>query len=349
MMKLNRMENFYLLDRENLFDVLRNSYTQIESAWSGEYDLSCIDGSAVKNVIISGVGGSAISGDILKNFIKDEFKNPILVNRGYSVPEFCGPETLVIVCSYSGETEETLSAFSDAIARGAQIIALTTGGKLGELAARSGTGLMKLEKGYQPRFALYNIFFVLLRVFQDLGLIPDQNEDVKDIMLNIKKLADIYSREEGLPFSIARSLEGVSPVIYSVSDFNDSAGKRFKAQLNENSKVHAWSGEYPEMNHHEIVGWQRAGNGSVKYKVVNFIDPDMHQRILKRVNIINELLESEGIDIINIKSDHKKSKVRLLDVLYLCDWVSYFLGLLNGEDPGEIDFINHLKKKIAED
>lgn len=349
MIKLNRTENFYSRDRDNLFEVLKNSYEQIESAWSGDVDVSGVNADSVKNVVITGVGGSAISGDVLRNFIKDDFKKIIIVNRGYRVPEFCGPETLVIVCSYSGDTEEALWAFNDAFSRGAQIIALTTGGKLGTLSVQHGVGVIGLEKGYQPRFALYNMFFTLLKIFQSLGFIPDQGEHVKSIIRNIKQLAHDYSSEEGLPFSIAGSLKGCSPVIYSISELNDSAGRRFKAQLNENSKVHAWSAEYPEMNHHEIVGWQRVKEGSIKYKVVNFIDPDMNIRITKRIGIINELIASEGIDIINIQSDFKNSKVRLLDVVYLCDWVSYFLGLLNGEDPGEIDFIHHLKKKISEE
>jgi len=348
-MKLNRNEDFYSRDRDNLFDVLKNSHAQIESAWSGPVDVSGLNAAAVKNVVITGVGGSAISGDVLRNFIKDDFKNIIMVNRGYRVPEFCGPETLVIVCSYSGDTEEAIWAFNDARSRGARILVLTTGGELGMLAAQHGVGAIGLDKGYQPRFALYNMFFTLLNVFQKLGFIPDQSEHVKDITGNMRQLAHDYSSENGLPFSIARSLKGCSPVIYSISDLNDSAGRRFKAQLNENSKVHAWSAEYPEMNHHEIVGWQRVKEGSIKYKVVNFIDPDMNERISKRIRIINELIASEGIDIINIQSDFKNSKVRLLDVVYLCDWVSYFLGLINGEDPGEINFIHHLKKKISED
>ncbi len=349
MMKLNKAEDFYSRDRDNLFDVLKNSPMQIESAWAGAADVSGLNAAAVKNVVITGVGGSAISGDILRNFIKDDFKKIIMVNRGYRVPEFCGPETLVIVCSYSGDTEEALWAFNDARSRGAQIIVLTTGGELGMLAAQHGVGAIVLDKGYQPRFALYNMFFTLLKVFQNLELIPDQGEHVNEIISSMKQLAHDYSSENGLPFSIAGSLKGCSPVIYSISDLNDSAGRRFKAQLNENSKVHAWSAEYPEMNHHEIVGWQRVKEGSIKYKVVNFIDPDMNERITKRIRIINELIASVGVDIINIQSDFKNSKVRLLDVVYLCDWVSYFLGLLNGEDPGEIDFIHHLKKNISEE
>ncbi len=348
-MNVNVKDSLFVSDRDNLFDVLVNSHAQIDSAWSGPLDISSINPSVIKSVVVAGLGGSAIAGDILKNYLINDIKPVIVVSRGYTVPDLCGPETLVIACSYSGNTEETLSAFNDALGKKAQIIALTTGGDLHRLAKSNGVMAVSVDKGYQPRFALYNMFFKLLKVLNELKLIPDQDSGVKAVSKHIRDLSKVFSLKDGPAFNLALSLQGVSPVIYSVSGLNDCTGKRFKSQLNENSKIHAWCSEYPEMNHNEIVGWERVKDGPVKYKVINIVDRDIDIRIRRRIDIINDLIRKEGIDIINIQSDNSSFKVRLLEVIYFCDWISYYLGLFNGEDPGEIDFIHHLKKKISEE
>lgn len=348
-MNINVKDSFFVPDRENLFDVLVNSFAQIDSAWSFPPDISAINKMVIKNVVIAGLGGSAIAGDILKNYLRNERSPLITVSRGYTVPDICGPDTLVIACSYSGNTEETLSAYNDSLAKKAQVIAVTTGGDLARLAESGGAGVVYVDKGYQPRFALYSMFFSLLKILDELELIPGQEVSVKAVSDNIRSLSDMFSVKDGPAYNMARSIQGFTPVIYSVSGLNECAGRRFKAQLNENSKIHAWCGEYPEMNHNEIVGWERVKSGPVKYKVINITDSDIDFRISRRIDIINDLIGKEGIDIINIQGSSKSFKLRLLEVIYLCDWVSYYLGLFNGEDPGEIDFIHHLKKKISEE
>lgn len=340
-------KTLYSYDTKNLHDVLKDSWRQVEDAWR-TIDLSGIDTDKIDNIIVTGLGGSAISGDVLRNFINSELKKPLIVNRTYNLPLYAGKNTLVIASSYSGNTEETISAFKSAIDRGCQAIALTTGGEIGRLARENNIPVVNLQDGFQPRYALYNSFFTLLRVMQELKLVVSQDVYVKKIVQLLKTSGEEWGSEKGDAYKTADSLKGYIPVIYSVTDLNDSAGKRFKGQLNENSKIHAWMAEYPEMNHNEIVGWESVKASGLKYKAVTLIDDEISLRIKKRIEIINKLLVGENIDILSIQGKSGTFKERLIEIIYFCDWVSYFLALLNEEDPAEIGFIYHLKNKMAE-
>lgn len=334
-------------DQKNLFAVIKDSWQQGENGWGCSFSLKT-DGSKISNIIITGLGGSAISGDLLRNFMGSELKKPIAVNRTYTLPEYADENTLVITSSYSGNTEETLAALKTAVSKKCKIIVLTTGGEAGRIADEYGLDRISLQKGFQPRYALYNSFFTLLKVMKELGLVSINDHDVANLISMIKELGDEWSVGSGRPFKIAKDLKNTTPVIYSAAEFNDSVGRRFKGQLNENSKMHAWSAEYPEMNHNEIVGWETFKTQGVKYKIVNIYDEDMHPRVKRRFEIINNLLSKEKIDIIKIDGERPTFRERLIESVYLCDWISYYLALLNEKDPGEIDFIHHLKEKMAE-
>jgi glucose/mannose-6-phosphate isomerase len=183
---------------------------------------------------------------------------------------------------------------------------------------------------------------------QELNIISSQDSVVADIIDLLKRLSNDFGHETGEAFKFAASIQGYIPVIYSVTGINDSAGKRFKGELNENSKVHAWMSEYPEMNHNEIVGWESVKESGLKYKTITIIDDNIPPRIKKRIEIMNDLLGKEGIDILSIKGKSISFKERLIELIYFCDWVSYYLALLNKKDPGEIDFIHTLKKRMEE-
>jgi glucose/mannose-6-phosphate isomerase len=338
----------YSFDSKNLYNVIKDSWHQAENAWKS-IDIPVIDKEKIDNIIVTGLGGSAISGDILRNFLNSELEIPLAVNRTYQLPPYAGKNTLVIASSYSGNTEETISAFKSAIDKGCSIIAMTTGGEIEKLALENNIQTVKLQEGFPPRYALYNSFFTLLRVMQELKLVESQDASALKIIQSLKKLGEEWGSEKGEAFKTAGLLKGYTPVIYSVTDLNDSAGKRFKGQLNENSKVHAWMAEYPEMNHNEVVGWESVKKTGVKYKAVTIWDDEIFSRIKKRIDIINKLLDGEKIDILKIQGKSETFKERLIEVVYFCDWVSYYLALLNEEDPGEIDFIHHLKDKMAED
>lgn len=334
-------------DPQNQFEVLKNSYQQIEFAATNSYPEINFKVDKINNVIISGLGGSAIAGDLIKNFLKDELKIPVLVNRNYNLPKFADETTLVICSSYSGNTEETLSVCNDALRRNCKIICISTGGELEKLAALNNLPIISLKKGFQPRFALGLSFTTLLILFSKLNLILNQEEVVEQIISLWNKRASEFSSEGNYALEIANNLIGFIPIIYSVSDFNNSVGMRFKAQLNENSKLHAFHNEFPEMNHNEIIGWESHKQKNLHTKVIYLLDDEMHPQIKKRFEIITEMIKHCDVEIITLKSSEENFKMRLMDLIYLTDWISYYLAVLRKFDPSEIDFINTLKNKLS--
>ncbi|MDT3696830.1 MAG: bifunctional phosphoglucose/phosphomannose isomerase [Ignavibacterium sp.] len=334
-------------DPQNQFDVLINSYQQIEYAWKNELSITGIDIKDINNIIVSGLGGSAISADLLRNFIADELTVPYAVNRNYNLPKYADEKTLFIASSYSGNTEETISALNEAIKSNCKIICISTGGKITEIAEANSIYNIKLLKGFQPRYALGLSFFSLLKLFQHLKLISDQSDLVEKIRLIWQQKGLLYSAEDNHAVAISKSLIGFIPVIYSVSDSTNSVGYRFKCQLNENSKLHAFHHEVPEMNHNEIIGWESYQEKIFHAKVINIKDDSYHPQTKKRFSILKELFEKAGVEIIDLKSNEDNFKVRLLDLIYLSDWISYYTGVLRGYDPSEIDNIHTLKEKLS--
>ncbi len=333
------------LDPDNQFGVLKDSYTQVEYGWNIKFDLSSIDIEKIKNIIVTGLGGSAIGGELLQSYFRTELKFPYQVNRNYELPLFANEETLVIASSYSGNTEETISALNDAIVRKCQIICVTTGGKIETIARENRIPVGILKKGFQPRFALWINFFSLVNIFNSLKFVPEQNEFVKEVIALLKKKGLEYSSESNEALTLAESLLGFIPLLYSVSDFTSVVGTRWRGQLNENSKQHAFSNSYPELNHNEIIGWE-GYKPAMNFKIINILDNEYHPQVKKRFEITNQIIKKAGADVINIQSKEKNYKMRLVDMIYLGDWLTYYYALMRGFDPTTIDNINYLKANL---
>ena len=333
-------------DPQNQFEVLINSYKQIEFAWNNQIKISRINASEISNIIISGLGGSAISADLIKNFLCNEISIPLLINRNYNLPKFAGKNTLFIASSYSGNTEETISALRQAIKLGCKIISITTGGELEAISIKENIPCVKVQKGFQPRYSLGLSFFTLLKVLQEIKLIGDQSSIVEKIKSNWKQNGTAFTKVENTAYMIAQSLVGFIPVIYSVADSTSAVGYRLKCQFNENSKLHAFHNEVPEMNHNEIIGWESYHEKIFHSKIIIIQDETYHPQIKKRFNILKDIFTKTGVETVYLKSSEESFKVRLLDLIYLGDWISYYVGVLRGFDPSEIDNIHTLKDKL---
>ncbi len=333
-------------DPQNQFDVLVNSYQQIEFAWNNRFKIGGFTSSDLSNIVISGLGGSAISADLIKNYLVNEINIPIVVNRNYNLPKFADKNTLLIASSYSGNTEETISALKQAIELGCKIVCITTGGEVEAIANSNNLNCVKVQPGFQPRYSLGLSFFSMLKVFQELKLIPDQTEIVEKIIRLWKQKGLEYSVKGNYAYTIAESLVGFIPVIYSVADSTSAVGYRLKCQFNENSKLHAFHNEIPEMNHNEIIGWESFQEKVFHAKIVSIVDEAYHPQIQKRFDILKDLFSKSGAETITLSSNEKLLKVRLLDLIYLGDWISYYVGVLRGYDPSEIDNIYTLKDRL---
>lgn len=334
------------LDPENQFNVLKDSYTQVEYAWNMKLDLSSIDTKKIKNIIVTGLGGSAIGGELLQIFFRTELKYPYQVNRNYELPLYANEETLVIVSSYSGNTEETLSALNDAIAKKCQIVCVTTGGKVEEIAKQNKIPFGILKKGFQPRYALWVNFFSLVNILNTLKLVPDQSRNVADTISLLKNKGEEYAATNNEAISMAETLLGFVPLIYCVSDYTSVVGTRFRGQFNENSKQHAFTNCYPELDHNEIMGWE-GYKPTMNFKLINILDEEYHPQVKKRFEITTEIIKKAGTDVINVQSKEKNAKLRLVDMIYLGDWMTYYYALLRGFSPTAIGNINYLKEKLS--
>lgn len=333
-------------DPQNQFNVLLNSWQQIDYALNNNYDLTSFTGKKFSNVILTGLGGSAISGDLVKNYLGSEIKVPFIVNRNYFLPGFADSNTLLIASSYSGNTEETISVMEQAISRKCSILVLTTGGKAEKIASEKFIPVIKLKTGFQPRYALGLSFFSLVIALEKIGLVRNQTDEIREIMNLWKLKAEEYSKDHNKAFSIAESIIGFLPVIYSIADLTSASGYRFKCQLNENSKLHAFHNEVPEMNHNEIIGWESYNDKVFSVKIINLLDPEYHPQIKKRFDFMNQIFSQSKIDVINLISSEKSFKVRLMDLIYLCDWITFYIAVQRGFDPSEIDNINKLKDQL---
>ena len=331
-------------DPQNQFNVLINTFQQIESAWNTKFIIGTLKDKKFNSIIVTGLGGSAISADLISNFLGSELTIPFVVNRNYHLPSYADKNSLLIVSSYSGNTEETISVFNEGIKKKCNIICITTGGIIGKTALENSIPVVKVVPGFQPRYSLGLSFFSQLKILQELNIISSQDSIVEKIIALWKEKGLQLSKEQNKAIDIARDLIGFIPVIYSVADFTSAAGYRLKCQFNENSKLHAFHNVIPELNHNEIIGWESFQDKQFNAKLILIVDKTYHPQIKKRFDITASLI---SCDKIYLESNEGDFKVRIMDLIYLGDWISYYLALFRGFDPTEIENINILKEKLA--
>jgi glucose/mannose-6-phosphate isomerase len=322
-----------VIDKENMLGVLESFPRQVRGALSLAKGLTV--SKDVSNIIILGMGGSAIGGDLLKSYMSDS-KIPVFVNRNYNLPGFADDSSLVFAVSYSGNTEETLSACKEALGKKATVVALTTGGKLAGLCEK----VIKIPSGFQPRAAIGYLFFPLLGILYNSGIANVRNQDLNE-MLSL--LTDVDSYKEHAQ-ALAKKIEKKIPIIYS-SELLGPVAYRFKTQINENAKYPAYSQVFPEMNHNEINAFSFMDRRS---NIVLMIRDDHdHERIKKRMNICKDLIENR-VDVEDISTKGKSFLARVFSTIYLGDFTSYYLAIRNRVDPTPVNVIENLKKALAD-
>ena len=341
-----------LHDSSNFFKIISEFPEQIIQAVEIGNDISVnLNVSEIKNIIITGLGGSAIGGDLLRSYLQYEINIPVHQNRNYYIPAYADENTLVIASSYSGETEETLSAYNDSKYKGCKIVCISSGGRLSLMAENDGNFVVKVPRGYQPRCALAFSFFTMLKLFIKLGFIPERDLDIQRTIELMKERAIFYSdfeKSNNNAVIIAEHLLGKVPIIYSSNDIMDVVNLRWRGQIAENSKTLAFGNYFPELNHNEIVGWQENSEFLRNFALIYLLDREDNPRILKRQKITKEILEPyRGLDI-EVESEGASKLERIFDLVYLGDWISFYLAVLNKTDPAPIEKINILKNKLME-
>ena len=296
----------------------------------------------IRNIVISGLGGSGIGGTILSNVLRDDVAIPIIVNKEYQIPAFVNENTLVIISSYSGNTEETLSALMQAFKRNGQIVCITSGGLIQEYAETNDIDYVLIDGGAPPRSAFGQSFVQLLYIMHNLGLLED---GFKQYLQDAITLLDAEEDEIKIQAkAIAEKLNGKIPVIYSDAKF-EGVSVRFRQQINENAKTLCWHHVVPEMNHNELVGWREKNE---KIAVVFLRNNHDFERNQERMEFTKEVVKQYASDVIEIYSKGDHDLIRVMYLIHVTDWVSFYLAELKGVDAIEIDVINRLKGKLAE-
>ena len=320
-------------DKSNMINILESIPEQIAEAIKLAKDVKVTD--PVKRIMVAGMGGSAVSGDILKAYLRD--KIDVTVNKDYSLPELAGKETLLFIVSYSGNTEETISAFRTAQRKNMNMVVITTGGKLEELSKISKTPCIIIPKGFQPRAALAYLFFPMLAVLYNSHFIDNPVEDIKN---TIKALKNPKFKERAQ--DLAEKLVEKIPLIYS-SEKMGVVAYRWKTQFNENAKIHAFCHVFPELDHNELVGYDNIKAG---YHVIIIKDDDDYVKIKKRMDITKRLISEAGINVTEMVIKGDCFLTKLFSAIYLGDLTSYYLALKYGTDPTPVDIIEKLKKEL---
>lgn len=305
--------------------------------------------SDIDSILITGLGGSAIGGDVLRSYLSDELRVPMAVNRHYFLPEYVNERTLVIVSSYSGNTEETIAAHQDAVKRNAKVLCISSNGETAKLAAKYKQPLITIPKGFPPRAALGYSFFPALVALSAMKLISSKEKDIKETISLLKKKAKVYSslNSQNHALDVAKHLYTKLPIIYSSADRLDVVNLRWRGQLAENAKVLAFGHVLPEMNHNELVGWKVLRRIMQDMAVVFLRDHGDHKRVQIRMDITKDIANQFASSIIDVQSEGKSLLARMFSLIYLGDWVSFYLAILNGVDPTPVKVIDYLKNELS--
>jgi len=324
-----------MIDKSNMVGALEDFPSQIDKGFNELATHIKLDGDYSKIVIV-GMGGSALPGDIAKIALADMLDIPILVYKSYELPRYIDSKTLLFVISYSGNTEEALSAYRIARGKSCKLVVMASGGKLRDMAEADKKPLILVPSGIQPRQALGYMFFAILRVIQNAGLIKDQSSDVKRIVEQLKNHEFKMYGEE-----LSTKLVDYTPIIYA-SEPMWAVAEAWKIAFNENSKTTAFWNYLPELNHNEMVGWT---NPKGNYYLIFIKEDDCPKDIAKRFKATKELLaKSARTSELLIKGSSKLMKI--FTAIYMGYWTSYFLALKYGTDPTPVDMVEEFKKRI---
>jgi len=314
---------------------------QLQEALDIAYKAVLTKKNNIQNIIVTGLGGSGIGGTILSELIQDECSIPILVNKDYFLPAYVNSNTLVIISSYSGNTEETVSAMKQAITKKAQVVCITSGGKIKELADQNNFDTIIIPGGKPPRSCIGYSLVQLLKVIEF-------NEFVKtNLLAQVETSITLLNKEnasiKNAAMSISKLLVNKLTIIYSLGSC-EGVAVRFRQQINENSKMLCWHHTLPEMNHNELVGWTTKNENLA---VVTFKTSFDYERTVKRYEICKELFSKFSSSVTDITAKGNSKLEQYLYLINIGDWISCYIADLRNIDPIEVDVITNLKNELA--
>jgi glucose/mannose-6-phosphate isomerase len=341
------------LDKENMLGHLHDFPQECEKAFEMAKNITLPSAlSEIDNVVILGMGGSAIGGDLVSSLVTNECKVPVQVCRGYSLPGYAGKLTLVVSSSYSGNTEETLSCFEQSLKAGAQNLVITTGGKLKELAEKNKVPVFLFDYKSPPRAALPYSFVPLLVIMRRLGLSKTASDysDIKEAITLLKteesQINETAPESVNPAKKIARKLHDRLAVIYGAEMVAEVA-HRWKTQINENSKAWAFYEVLPELNHNSVVGYEYPAELRRKFLVVMLNSEFLSPRVKLRYDTTKIIMEKSKVEFEECKGTGKSPLADMMYLILLGDYISYYLAILYGTEPAPVKTIDFLKNELA--
>jgi glucose/mannose-6-phosphate isomerase len=304
-----------------------------------------------KEIVIVGMGGSAIGGSLFKDWLRASLPIPVEVCRGYTLPAYADEETLVLATSYSGNTEETLSCLLEAVEKQCMVIGISSNGILQEFGEKLGLPLVTIPGGNPPRSAVPYIFFSLVAVLNALEIMPSMGGEIEEAIAVLKEVREEIKPEQPISDNMAKKiaigLQGSIPLI-SGFGFYESVALRMKTQFNENSKTPAIIELFPELRHNTVVGWAGPRNLTKKFGVLLIRDREEPPEIRKMIEVTKEQIFNErAATVLEIWSKGHGKLARMLSILYVGDFASVYLGILHGVNPTPTKNIDELKKHLT--
>jgi glucose/mannose-6-phosphate isomerase len=320
---------------------LRDALWKVESAGLDSWD-------SRGGIIVAGMGGSAIGGELARSILGDHASRPLITARAYGLPSWTTNETTVVCASYSGNTEETLACYEAAGVIGARRVVVTAGGELAELARADSVPVIPVAGGYQPRAAVAYLTVAVLEVAALAGVGPRMNSDIDVAADHLEELVIAWGPDGGDDTEakrLARSLYGTIPIVAGAG-LTTAIAYRWKTQINENAKVPSYAQELPEMDHNEIEGWSSGGEFG-RFSAVFLDDDDTHPRVKERMELTSRLIRPGAAGVHRVNSRGRTPVERVFSLVLLGDLVSLYLAVLRGVDPEPVELLSALKAELG--
>lgn len=305
----------------------------------------------IENVVVLGMGGSGLAGDVVREIAGPFMPVPVVVHKGYGIPNFINENTLVFVVSFSGNTEETLEAAVDAVTSGGRLVAISKGGRLGDLATQWGVPHIPIADGIpMPRAGIGAVAIPPLVVLDRMGFFPGADSWIASAVEQLKRRRDELVVDGNSADKLARRIGRELPIIYGGSGLGGLAAMRWKNQFNENAKVAAFWNQVPELTHNEICGWGQHGDVTRQvFRLVNLRHDYEHPQIMRRFDLITEFTDEVVSDIEEVRAGGEGSLAQLLDLVIFGDFTSWYLAAHSGIDPGPVPILDEIKERLAID
>jgi glucose/mannose-6-phosphate isomerase len=303
----------------------------------------------VENVVVLGMGGSGVAGDLLTVVAGPFMPVPVVVHKGYGLPNFVDEHTLVFAVSFSGDTEETVESTSDAAEAGARVVAITRGGELGRLAAQWNAAVVGVDEAIpMPRAGLGAIAIPPLVLLERIGLFPGASAWIDAAVEQLRRRRDQLAGDDNVAAALARRIGRQTPIVYGGGGIGGVAAHRWKTQFNENAKTPAFSNQLPELCHNEICGWGQNGDVTRQvFRIVNLRHEFEHPQIARRFDLLDDLLSEVVGGVDEVVAEGEGALAQLLDLVMVGDHVTLHRAAQEGLDPGPVPVLDDMKRQLA--